>query len=260
MILDSTILRMWIKMFNFIIYEDDMSATNLYKEIIHEFIGGKKDGYKIVSLNRYDNNLVEQIHNLMGKKIYILDVHVPGKNGLDFARDIRASGDWLSQIIIISEFEKYRKEAFTSKMLTLDFIAKDDDVTNCLKATLNLAYKITNTHKAYTFQYNGELYNIPYHDILYFEKDLNDNYSFVVTEKGSYKIKESITSIENKLKGDLRFFKTHRSCIINLHNVRLLELNTNTIYFIGNKETNLLSRNKKKELKEKLTNCSILTK
>ena len=247
-------------MFNFIIYEDDINTTNLYKNIIHEFIGGKKDGYKIISFNRYDNNLVEQIHNLMGKKIYILDVQVPGKNGLDLARDIRASDDWLSQIIIISDFEKYRKEAFTSKMLTLDFIVKDNEVTNNLKNTINLAYKITKTHKAYTFQYNGDFYNIPYHDILYFEKDLNDNYSFIVTEKGKYKIKESITSIENKLKNDLRFFKTHRSCIINLHNVRLLELSTNTIYFIGSKEINLLCRNRKKELKERLTNCSILIK
>lgn len=247
-------------MFNFIIYEDDMNTTNLYKEIIHEFIGGKKDGYKIISFNRYDNNLVEQIHNLMGKKIYILDVQVPGKNGLDLARDIRANDDWLSQIIIISDFEKYRKEAFTSKMLTLDFIVKDNEVTNHLKDTLNLAYKITNTHKAFTFQYNGDFYNIPYHDILYFEKDLNDNYSFIVTKKGKYKVKESITSIENKLRNDLRFFKTHRSCIINLHNVRLLELNTNSIYFIGGKETNLLCRNRKKELKERLTNCSILIK
>lgn len=247
-------------MFNFIIYEDDINTTNLYKNIIHEFIGGKKDGYKIISFNRYDNNLVEQIHNLMGKKIYILDVQVPGKNGLDLARDIRASDDWLSQIIIISDFEKYRKEAFTRKMLTLDFIVKDNEVTNNLKNTINLAYKITNTHKAYTFQYNGDFYNIPYHDILYFEKDLNDNYSFIVTEKGKYKIKESITSIENKLKNDLRFFKTHRSCIINLHNVRLLELSTNSIYFIGGKEINLLCRNRKKELKERLTNCSIIIK
>lgn len=246
-----------MKVINFIIYEDDITAINLYESIIHEFIGGKKDGYKIVSFNRYDNNLFSKINNLFGKKIYILDVHVPGKNGLDFARDIRASGDWLSQIIIISEFEKYRKDAFTSKMLTLDFISKDNNIINNLKDTLNIAYKITNTHKAYTFQYNGELYHIPYHDILYFEKDLNDNYSFIITEKGNYKIKESITSIEKKLKNDLRFFKTHRSCIINIHNVRLLELSTNQIYFTGNKNTSLLSRDKKKLLKEKLTSSSI---
>ena len=244
-------------MINFIISEADTRATNFYKSIIHEFIGGRNDGYKIVSFSRYDNNLLNKIHNLLGKKIFILDVHVPGKNGLDFARDIRASGDWLSQIIIISEFEKYKKEAFTSKMLTLDFISKDDDIPTRLKDTLNVAYKITNTHRSYTFKYNGELYNIPYHDILYFQKDLNDNYSSIVTEKGSYKIKESITSIQKKLENDLRFFKTHRSCIINLHNVRSVELNSNTISFIGNKSTNLLSRDRKKLLKEKLTDDSI---
>lgn len=244
-------------MINFIIYEDDIRASNFYKSIIHEFIGGKKDGYNIISFSRYDNKILEKIQGLIGKKIFILDVHVPGKNGLDFARDIRASGDWLSQIIIISEFEKYRNDTFTSKMLTLNFISKEDDIHKELKNTLALAYKITNTHKAYTFRYNGDLYHIPYHDILYFEKDLNDNYSFIVTEKNRYKIKESITSINDKLGNDLRFFKTHRSCIINLHNVYSVELSDNIINFIGNKSTNLLSRNKKKLLKEKLIDNGI---
>lgn len=245
-------------MINFIIYEDNMNTIHLYESIIHEFIGGKEDGYKIISFSRYDHQLIEGIQNLLGKKIYILDIHVPGKNGLDFARDIRASGDWLSQIIIISDYKKYKNEAFTSKMLTLDFICKDEDVSAKLKETLTLAYKITNTHRSFGFQYNGDFYQIPYHDILYFEKDLHDNYSFIVTATKRYKIKESISSIEKKLGNDLRFLKTHRSCIINLHNVYSVELATNTIFFVGNKSTNLLNRNQKKVLKEKLTKSNIL--
>lgn len=244
-------------MVNFIIYEDNMETTNFYKSVIRGFLGDKEDGYKIVSFSRYDNSLEEEIKNLLGKKIYILDVQVPGKNGLDFARDIRASGDWLSQIIIVSDFEKYKREAFTSKMLTLDFISKDENVSIKLKETLNLAYKITNTHRSFGFRYNGDIYQIPYHDILCFEKDLNDNYSFIVTNRGSYKIKESISSIEKKLDNDLRFLKTHRSCIINLHNVHSVELSTNTIYFNNDKKTNLLSRDRKKVLKEKLTENNI---
>lgn len=244
-------------MINFIIYEDNIDTINFYTNVIHEFLCGKKDGYKIVSFSRYDNSLVEGIKNLFGKKIYILDVHVPGKNGIDFARDIRATGDWLSQIIIVSDFEKYKKEAFTSKMLTLDFISKDENVSTNLKETLSLAYKITNTHRSFGFQYNGDFYQIPYHDILYFEKDLNDNYSFIVTNRESYKIKETISNIEKKLGNDLRFLKTHRSCIINLHNVHSVELSTNTIYFDNNQKTNLLSRDRKKILKEKLTESNI---
>lgn len=242
-------------MINFIIYEDNYNATRIYESIIHEFIGGKSDGYKIVSFSRYDDELKKGISKLFGKNIFILDVNVPGKNGLDFARDIRMSGDWLSQIIIVSDFEQYRNESFNKKMLTLDFIQKKE-VSYKLKETLNTAYIITNTHRAFSFQYNGDFYQIPYHDILYFEKDLCDNYSFVVTTKGRHKVKESISSIEKRLGNDLRFFKTHRSCIINLHNVRRVKLATNTIFFDNGFKTTLLSRDKKKELKDKLTNSN----
>lgn len=243
-------------MINFIIYEDNLNTTNFYKSIINDLVQEKQYGYNIVSFSRYDTNLMENIKNLLGKKIFILDVYVPGKNGLDLARDIRASGDWLSQIIIISEVERCRKEAFSSKMLALDFIYKDKDLTTHLKDTLNLAYKITNTHKSYTFQHNGRLYQIPYHDILYFEKDLNDNYSFINTKRRQYKVKESISTIEKKLGSDLRFFKSHCSCIVNLHNIRTIELKSNTILFEGGKSTNLLSRNKKAALKKKLTDSN----
>lgn len=243
-------------MINFIIYEDDYNASEFFKSIIHEFIGGNNDSYKIVSFSRYDDNLIEKTTSLIGKKIFILDVEVPGKTGLDLAREVRTSGDWLSQIIIVSNFEKYEKDTFTSKLLALNFISKKNNVRDCLKDTLNLAYEIISTHSAYAFQYNGEFYQIPYHDILYFEKDLNDNYCYLVTNKSKYKIKETITNIEKRLKRDLCFFKSHRSCIINLDNIYSIELNSNTITFIDGKKINLLSRSKKSILKKKLVDNS----
>ncbi len=244
-------------MLNFIIYEDNAKARELYKSIVTDFIGGKMDGYNISSFGRYEDYLKNGISKLLGKKIYILDIEVPGKNGLDFARDIRASGDWLSQIIIISNYDNYRQEAFTSKMLTLDFISKRDNVPVKLKETLSVAYKITTTHLAFTFQYNSELYRIPYQDILFIKKELNDNYSLIITERGSYRIKKSIKKIEKELANDARFFKTHQSCIVNLYNITSVNLTDSIIYF-KNKKTDLLTRDRKTPLKEKLANSTII--
>lgn len=50
---------------------------------------------------------------------------------------------------------------------------------------------------------------------------------------------------------DPRFMKVHRSCIINLLNVKSYDITNNKIKF-ENKETDLIARDKKKELKEKL--------
>ena len=57
--------------------------------------------------------------------------------------------------------------------------------------------------------------------------------------------------IENELKNDERFFRTHRSCIVNLNNISNVELKNSKIIF-GKKSTNLLARDKKNELKDKL--------
>jgi len=239
-------------MLNFIIYEDNLEMRTLYERVILEFVGRRRDCYRIIPISKFDGDTERILGSLDGRKIYILDIEVPGKNGLDFAREIRVKGDWFSQIIIVSAFEDFRVDIFYGKMLTLDFISKKkDNVEKRLLETLNVAYHISSTRQFFSFQQNGELFHLPYHDILYFVKDINDNYTSIITSRDTYRIKKSISEIEKIVGNDLCFLKTHQSCIINLDNVQSVDLSKSTINF-GGKETNLLSREHKKELKERL--------
>ena len=238
-------------MLNFIIYEDYKKMRDLYEKVIEQFVGNKKEEYHITQIPEFNPSSQKKLEKLEGRKIYILDLKVPGKNGYDFAREIRSSGDWKSQIIIISALDHLRDEVFMGKMLALDFISKKEDVAKRLEETLEVAYNISTTHRFFSFRSGGELFHLPYHDILYFEKDLNDNYTSIITQQHTYKIKKSILQIEKILENDLRFFKTHQSCIVNLYNIKSVNLSRPVINF-GGKQTSLLSRERKKELKERL--------
>ncbi|MCI5966929.1 MAG: LytTR family DNA-binding domain-containing protein [Tenericutes bacterium] len=238
-------------MLNFIIYEDEKKFREKYISIILKLIGGMKIAYRIVEIDHYDKNTLSQIKNLVGKKIFILDIEVPGKSGLDLAREIRNGGDWESPMIIITTHEQLKTAAFTSRMLMLDFISKFYNCEENLKDTLKISLDIIKSTPSLNFQYNGELVQIPYRDILFIEKNVDDLYSTVVTKNERLKIKLPISTIEEELTKDIRFFRTHRSCIVNLDKVTKVELRNCIIHF-GNIETPLLSRDKKTELKIRL--------
>lgn len=235
-------------MINFIIYEDEKKFRDLYISIILKLVGSMKVAYQIIEIPRYTQDTLDKIQSLIGKNIFIFDIEVPGKTGLDLAREIRNNGDWKSPMIMITTHEQLKSTAFTSKILMLDFISKFYDCENSLKETLKLSLDIIRSHKSLNFQCNGELYQIPYEDILFIEKNVEDLYSTIVTRNEKIKIKQMIGTIEEALADDKRFFRTHRSCIINIDNLTSIELSACIMHF-ENIETPLLSRDKKRELK-----------
>lgn len=234
-------------MINFILYEDNEISIKNYTSIINEFMMLKKDFYEIKKISKYDEKTYNEIKKIDTKKIYLIDIEVPGKSGLEFAREIRLSGDWLSPIIICSSHEEFKMAGFTSRILTLDFIVKNKDDKQNIVDALTTAYEIIGAHKSYNFKYSGEYHQIPYHSILFIEKNLNDNYSILHTKRNKYIIKDTINNIINSL-NDNRFFQSHRSCIINLDNISAIDFSNSKIFF-GEHSTNLLSREAKKELK-----------
>lgn len=238
-------------MINFIIYEDNKKWQQHYKSAILKVIGNKQDKYQILLFDKYSKEMKRKMESLIGKNIFLLDIKVPGKSGLDLAREIRNTGDWLSQIIIISYDISFKEEGFTSKILMLDFIDKNENLEENIRSAIVVALRIHAEYKAFKFSYCNELYQIPYDDILYFEKNLNNNYTSIITKTKEYKIKQSIKNIEIELSTAPQFFKTHQSCIVNLKRIDHVDFSENIIYF-PNHEINLLSRNKKKALKEKI--------
>ena len=238
-------------MINFIIYEDDESLRRTYKNVIRNFMGNLV--YDIYDFNKFNKEVYDKIKNIMGKKIFLLDADVTVVGGLEIARNIRNSGDWESQIIIITAGDRYIDFGFTTRILMLDFISKFSDIKKELYFSLSVAYNILNNHDTLIFKCNGEIFQLLYSDIYYIEKNLHDNDSTIVTRGGSYIIKSSINKIMEKVGDDPRFFKCHRSCIVNLNNISSFDTNNNIIRF-KDVEINLISRDKRKELKEKLMN------
>ena len=242
-------------MINIIMYEDEKKYRQRYIDVILKVFGKTNYAYKIIEIDKYDKNFNNIISKITGNKIYILDVEVPGKSGLDIAREIRKSGDYESQIIISTTHEHLKDIMVSGRLLILDFISKYFNLEEELKDVLELALEISNNHKSLSFQYNGELYQIPYKDILYIEKSNDDNNMKVVTKNKKIEINKSMCTLEHELDKSY-FFRTHRSCIVNINNITRVDLKDNIICF-DKKEINMLSRDKKKDLKKLISNiCS----
>lgn len=236
---------------NFIIYEDEKEYVTKYKNVIYKIIGPTILNFNIIEFNEYNSTTQKELDAIEGNKIYILDIEVPGKNGLELARNIRQNGDWTSPIIIVTSHDEFKTVGYTGKILMLNFISKDGKLESDLYETLELALKINMTKKSLCYTHKGEMFHIPHQDILYVEKSLNDNNCNIVTKNKTYCIRKSIRELEKILCEEVHFIKTHRSCIVNLNHVESVDFENNIISFV-NKKIDLLSRNHKKKLKERM--------
>lgn len=238
-------------MINFIIYENDEVMRETFIGVIHKFMGAKNSNYNIYEFDIYTDETIEKmVDKISGKNIYLLDVEMPRMADFDLAEEIREKGDWLSQIIIITGYARYSYFDFTSRLLKLDFISRDNIKTELMLA-LDIALNILNRHATLSFKQDSEIFQLLYCDICYIEKNLNDNDATIFTNNNNYIIKSSINNLMKILSDDPRFFKCHRSCIVNLNNIKVFDIDNNVIKF-RNCETNLIARDKKRELKDRL--------
>ena len=236
---------------NFIIYEDEKEYITRYRNVIHKMLAPTSLNYKVIEINEYNENSEQHVEKIEGNKIYILDIEVPGKNGLELARKIRKEGDWNSPIIIVTSHEEFKTVGYTGKILMLNFISKNSELEKDLYESLEVALEINMANKSLCYTNKGESYHIPYQDILYIEKSLNDNTCNVITKNSIYTLRKTIIDLEKKLSDDINFVKTHRSCIVNIKNIIHVDFENNIIAF-SNKKIDLISRTHKKNLKERL--------
>ena len=97
-----------------------------------------------------------------------------------------------------------------------------------------------------SYEYNHTYYKVEYRQIVYIEKEPDSKRCIIRTKEDKQLIPGTLNEVYEKL--DDRFFKVHKSLIVNLDEIQRYEIRKNKLTFKNGEHTHLISRNHKKEL------------
>lgn len=239
-------------MLRFIVCEDNKDFLGRVCNVVNKVMMPYNFEYKISKFTSYTKEVEEVIKRKYEQKVYILDIELGDVSGLEIASEIREH-DLDSIIIFITAHNECKNDIFYSRLLAIDYIAKDRLWEDRLESTLEYTIKAINRKRVLAFEFNYNSYRVPFGDILYIEKVQDNQKCVIVTENGNeFEIISTITDLTEKLGPG--FFQSHKSCIINVEKIKKINYADNTITFINDECVYLLSNRKKRQLREYVAN------
>lgn len=236
-------------MINFILCDDNDYVRELNERMISRVAMPYDFNYTINSFDRYNIKLKNLINTPSDIKIYILDLELPNKSGLDIAKEIRKV-DWDSIIIILTSHDELELSILKQRLLILDFISKFDNYEKRIEEVINMVIEKIDTKKIISFKSQKELHHVKLDNVMYVFKDNETDKTTIVTVDGEYPVRDPLSSIADKL--DSRFYQTHRACYVNLDKIESVDFKNSIVYFNNDTSIAYLSRNYKKELRDLL--------
>ena len=235
-------------MINFIICEDEPELLNMYEQQIDKFMMKYDIEYKSHKFNCYGKRWTRVTQNIIGFKIYLLDIKTEEGSGIDAARIIREENDdWVSMIIMISGYQEYKYEALGKRLMLVDFINKNDRFEQKLQDALLICMKnYDNKYKSIKYTYKNVAYNIEFRNIIKIEKEQESKRCIIYTDERKYYIQGSLNDVLTKL--DKRFFKCSRGTAINIEKVESYNFKENIAKLKNKEEFKDISREKRREM------------
>ncbi|TDT71587.1 LytTR family two component transcriptional regulator [Hypnocyclicus thermotrophus] len=234
---------------NCIIVDDEFPSREELKYFINEFSN-------IEILDEFENPL-EVIKFLKDYRIDIvfLDINMPGIDGMSLAEIIKGLYDDI-KIVFITAYAEYAIDAFRVK--AYDYILKpysEETIIKCLmKLTNNEEIDEKKEKKNRGIDgvvgwFKEKMYVLDYDEILFIEACERE--SKIYTKHNIYIAKSKISDFEEKLPLK-KFFRTHRSYIVNLEKIEEIIPWFNNTYKLKIKDFDeevLVSRNNIKEFR-----------
>ena len=206
--------------------------------------------YKILKFTDYNKNLKSIIKDPNDIKIYILDIELPIVSGLEIGSEIREIDDD-SKIVFVTAHPECKDDIFYSRLDAIDFISKYYKYEERLESTIEHIIKKLYKNRTLDFTYNYVFYRIFYKEITYIEKSPSQNKCIIHLLNGEEKfISTTISKLKKEL-GDM-FYQTHKSCLVNLSNIKKIDFAKFTIYFKNGKSTDLLALPARKGLRKRV--------
>lgn len=240
-------------MINVFICEDNQNQLKLFEKYVRDAIIIEDVDMKVALVTSNPHNILKYIQSKEVTGLYFLDIDLHSDiTGLELAQQIREE-DPRCFIVFITSHSEMGVLTFQYKVEALDFIIKDDldsirsRIRECVaKAGERYSSAKTQEHEMFTISMARSKINIELDEILFFETSTNIH-KIVMHAKGrKIEFNAQMKEIEEQL--DDRFFRCHRSYLVNKDNIDHVDF-TNCIIHMVNGELCLLAMRSKKGLR-----------
>ena len=197
-----------------IVIEDELPA----QELLIKYIEKTSD---IQCLGVFESISELPIHILIQVDFILLDIQLPGVNGLDFLKTL----DIKPKIIITTAYRDYAIDAFEEAVE--DYLLKPFSYQRFFKSIIRIQKTINQNHSSKNtvdiFVYADKTFHkIRKEDILFLKSEIEYVHIFYLGKK--LLVQESMNNWENKLK-ESNFIRVHRSYLINFNKIDKIEGN-----------------------------------
>lgn len=205
--------------------DDERQICELMKEKIQKYYFADQIEFRVETFESGDQLLTSDLSQI---DVLFLDVDMPGKNGMETAKEIRKENREMLIIFLTAYsefvFESFKVDAFRYLVKPL----KEKELEETLTA---VRQEFCKPEECFSFQFQNEMYHIRYSDIIYIE-GMRDKL-WIYAREENYRCRGTLKSLNQTLEGR-GFFQVHRSYIINMNKIQ--KYNSQTVQLEGNVE------------------------
>lgn len=230
---------------NIAICDDEKVQVELLEKYVNSW--AKLNHIKI-NIERFYSGDAFKFHWVKDKKFHILllDIEMPGINGVELAKSIRREDEDLN-IIFITAITDYIGEGYdVSAINYLIKPIKEEKLYECLNKAVN---RIPEDEKYILIEVDGDAVKICESDILYIES-FSHNIE-INTLHGKYITRKNIGKVESELDENL-FVRCHRSYLVSLLHINRISKEE---VALDNGDKIPISRRRYKEVNMKFIKC-----
>lgn len=234
-------------MLNVIICEDNENQRKRITKFIEDSIMIENLDMKIALSTENPMEIIEYLNKNEISGLYFLDVDLQSDiNGIKLAEVVREH-DPRGFIVFVTTHAEMSYLTFLYKVEAMDYIIKDnieiikDRIHQCiLNAHKKYSSKTTEMQKKFTLKTEDKVINIEYNKILFFETSNIIHKIIIHAVDRQIEFYSKMKDIEKRL--DNRFYRCHRSFLVNKENIKEIDTNNRIIYMINDEECLVATR------------------
>ena len=227
--------------------EDIEVQRNKIKKTIENIVLMEDLDMEIGCVSDNPHTILEKVKETEDVGVYFLDIDLGADmTGLTLAQEIRKY-DPRGFIIFITTHSEMSYMTFIYKLEALDFILKDNPeeldrrVYECiLKANQRFASVNNKVQANFSVKVNEKVITVDYDEILFFETSTNVHKIILHCKKREMEFWGKIKDIEKEV--DERFYRCHRSFLVNKDNIREIDFRNRVIYMVNGDECLISTR------------------